>query len=80
MGDRVRGLWNGIPFSGTVAVDHVVYEAKGPEVSVFLDLPIKHNDSIYNIIKVSYSNLLDSKESYGIKSKTNRKKSVVDRN
>lgn len=79
LGDRIRGLWNNIPFSGTVAVDHVVYEAIGPEVSIFLDLPIKHNNCIYNIITVKYENIIDMKGSYGVKSKTNSKKSILDR-
>lgn len=80
IGDRVRGFWNGVPFSGSVAVDHIVYENVGPTVSIFLDLPIMHEDKSYNIITVGYQDLLDTKEKYDIKSKTNRKKSVVDRN
>lgn len=79
LGDRVRGFWNGVPFSGTVAVDHVVYENIGPEVSVFLDLPIVFEDKSYKIITVGYSDLLDTKEKYDIKGKTDRKKSVMDR-
>lgn len=80
MGDRVRGLWNGIPFSGTVAVDHLVYEHIGNTVAVFLDLPIKVDGSVHTIISVQYNNIMDTGEKYDIKSKTNSKKSVLDTN
>lgn len=80
MGDRVRGFFDGIPFSGTVAADTVVYEHLGPMVRVFLDLPIIRDHGIHNIIMVGYEDILKAKESYGLKSKTNRKKSIVDSN
>lgn len=80
MGDRVRGLWNGIPFSGTVAVDHLVYEDVGPRVSIFLDLPIKLDSAVHSMITVEYSDIMDEGKKYDIKSKTNSKKSVLDTN
>lgn len=50
IGDRVQGNWNKIPFRGTVGNDTVINEIQGPRVSIHLDLPIKYNDTVYNII------------------------------
>lgn len=58
MGDRVHGLWNKIPFRGSVANDSLVSEEVGPTVSIFLDLPIVHKDSIHNIIVVTHRDIL----------------------
>lgn len=52
IGDRVRGKWHKIPFCGTVGNDTQISETEGPRVSVFLDLPIKHNNQIYTVIFV----------------------------
>lgn len=52
MGDRVSGKWNGIPFIGTVGNDNMVSEHIGPRVSVFLDLPIKFEGQIVQIVFV----------------------------
>jgi hypothetical protein len=57
IGDRVRGLWNGIPFSGTVGNDSLVSESEGPRISVFLDLPIKHDGKIHNLIIVKHKDI-----------------------
>ena len=51
-GDRVFGHWNKIPFIGTVGNDNMISELEGPRVSIFLDLPIKYNDKVYEIIFV----------------------------
>jgi len=50
IGDRVQGTWNNIPFRGTVGNDTMISEREGPRVSVHLDLPIKHQDQVHNII------------------------------
>jgi hypothetical protein len=52
LGDRVFGYWNKIPFIGTVGNDSVVNEIEGPRVSIHLDLPIKYEDVVKNIIIV----------------------------
>ena len=52
LGDRVSGRWNNIPFIGTVAVDNLVSEDLGPQVRVFLDLPIKFEEEIHTVIIV----------------------------
>lgn len=50
IGDRVIGKWNKIPFVGTVGNDTLISEKEGPRVSVHLDLPVKHNQVVYNIL------------------------------
>lgn len=50
IGDRVQGHWNGVPFRGSVGNDTQISLTEGPRVSVHLDLPIKHNGQVYNII------------------------------
>jgi len=50
IGDRVQGKWNKIPFRGTVGNDTMISEREGPRVSVHLDLPIKFQDQVHNII------------------------------
>lgn len=77
MGDRVRGLWHGVPFTGSVAIDTMLDPDVGPYVMVFLDLPIKLENSYHSIIKVIHSDLVEQGKSYGINRKTNSKKSVV---
>lgn len=44
-GDRVFGKFNGIPFVGTTGGEVMVNEEQGSLVTVFIDLPIKHNDT-----------------------------------
>jgi hypothetical protein len=52
-GDRVCGKYHGIPFVGTAGGDVMVNEADGPMVTVFVDLPLKHNDVVHHtFIKV----------------------------
>ena len=52
IGDRVHGKWNRIPFVGTVGNDTLINEIQGPRVSVHLDLPIKHNGVVTQLIFV----------------------------
>lgn len=52
LGDRVFGYYHKIPFVGTVGNDSVVNEIEGPRVSIHLDLPIKYEDVVKNIIIV----------------------------
>lgn len=67
IGDRVFGCWNKIPFIGTVGNDNMISELEGPRVSIFLDLPIKYNDKVYEIIFVKQKEIkrltsMDDKE------------------
>ena len=52
IGDRVIGKWNKIPFVGTVGNDTLINEIEGPRISVHLDLPIKHEQQVRNVIVV----------------------------
>ena len=63
LGDRVRGKWNGIPFVGSVGNDRIVNETNGPEITVHLDLPIKYEDTVYNIIIVKHKDVVRLKQS-----------------
>lgn len=50
MGTRVSGVWNGIPFVGTIGNDTVVNENIGPQISVHLDLPLRYENTIHYVI------------------------------
>lgn len=55
LGDRIRGIWRGIPFCGTVGNDRKINDIDGPEVTVHLDLPIMTADGVFNYIVVPHS-------------------------
>lgn len=57
IGDRVQGKWNGIPFVGSVGNDRLVDPDRGPEVTIHLDLPIKHDGKIHRIIIVKHKDI-----------------------
>jgi hypothetical protein len=57
IGDRVRGVWNKIPFSGTVCIDSKIGEEQEACVIVQSDLPIKYKDVFANIIQVNHTDL-----------------------
>jgi len=46
-GDRVFGRWNKIPFIGSVVRN------QDKTVLVHLDLPLKHNDNIHNVLHLA---------------------------
>ena len=62
IGDRVFGKWNKIPFIGTVGNDTVINETEGPRISIHLDLPIKFNDTIHNIIIAKHKDIKPLKD------------------
>ena len=62
LGDRVFGRWNKIPFIGTVGNDSVISEIEGPRISIILDLPIKYNDEIKNVLIVKHKDITKLKE------------------
>lgn len=55
IGDRVFGLWNKIPFIATVGNDRD--SSTGPEITVHLDLPIRHNGKIHHILVVKHRDI-----------------------
>jgi hypothetical protein len=58
IGDRVIGKYHGVPFVGTCGADIMVNESIGPLVTVFLDLPLKHNDQWHmTFVKVKYKDI-----------------------
>lgn len=69
MGDEVHGLWNKIPFRGSVANDSVVSDEVGPKVDIFLHLPIVYKDKIHTIITVKHKDILNSTDSFFRKQK-----------
>jgi hypothetical protein len=62
IGDRVFGKWNKIPFIGTVGNDTMINETEGPRISIHLDLPIKHNETIHTVIIVKHKDISKLKE------------------
>lgn len=57
IGDRVIGHWNRIPFVGSVGNDRLINNINGPEVTVHVDLPIKHQDVWYSVIVVKHKDI-----------------------
>lgn len=62
LGDRVFGHWNKIPFVGSVGNDTVINHVQGPRISIHLDLPIKFEDKIHNIVIVKHRDIKPLKE------------------
>lgn len=57
LGDRVFGYFEGVvPFIGTVGVDRCLNGIDG-EVVVRLDLPFKHNGTVYNVVVVPHKDI-----------------------
>ena len=61
LGDRVFGKWNGIPFIGSVGNDRVI-DLSGPQITITLDLPIKFETRVYNVIIVKHKDIQRLKE------------------
>lgn len=57
IGDRVVGKWNKIPFVGSVGNDTLISEEEGPRISIHLDLPIKFDGKIHNVIIVKHKDI-----------------------
>ena len=57
IGDRVFGYFNKIPFIGTVGNDTQINEIEGPRISIHLDLPIKVDNNIRNVITVKHQDI-----------------------
>ena len=61
IGDRVFGHWNKIPFVGTVGNDRVI-DKTGPQLTIHLDLPIRHEQQVRNVIVVQHKDITKLKE------------------
>lgn len=55
LGDRVFGHYKKIPFIGTVGNDTVISEITGPQISIFLDLPMRVDGKVLSIIIVKHN-------------------------
>jgi hypothetical protein len=62
IGDRVFGYWNGIPFAGSVGNDTLINPVQGPRVSIHLDLPIRHEGVVKNVVIVKHQDVRRMKE------------------
>ena len=56
-GDRVEGVYQGIPYVGTAYTDNMRNETEGPMVSISLDLPMKIDAVWHNNIRVKYKEI-----------------------
>ena len=57
-GDRVDGVYKGVPFVGTVGTDNIRNLEEGPMVTVSLDLPLKTKDSVHmSFVRVEYKDI-----------------------
>ena len=59
LGDRVRGMYKGIPWVGTVGNDTLRSEEEGPIVLVMLDLPMKDPETgqLISVIKSKHADM-----------------------
>jgi hypothetical protein len=62
IGDRVFGHYRGIPFAGTVGNDTLISPAQGPRISIHLDLPIRLEGVVKNVIIVQHRDVRRMKE------------------
>ena len=74
IGDRVRGIVNGIPISGTVGNDTLVSLEEGPYVLVHLDLPV--NGSTIMKCKHREINFLE-KFTFNLENKNDNKRKIT---
>ena len=62
IGDRVFGHYNGIPFAGSVGNDTLISAVQGPRISIHLDLPIRLEGVVKNVIIVQHRDIRRMKE------------------
>jgi len=76
IGDRVYGVYNKIPFMGTVGNDRIISPVAGPEITVHLDLPILTENGVRSIIVVKHKQIkqllinYDTEETTRVRRKT----------
>jgi hypothetical protein len=56
-GDRVEGVYQGIPYVGTAYTDNQRNELEGPWVSIHLDLPMRVGSEWLYYIRVKYKDI-----------------------
>jgi hypothetical protein len=62
IGDRVFGHYHGIPFAGSVGNDTLINHTEGPRISIHLDLPIKYEGVVKNVVIVKHQDVQRMKE------------------
>ncbi len=62
LGDRILGRYKGVPFIGTVGNDNQLNPVDGPFITVHLDLPIKIDDVVKDVIIVKHNEINRLKE------------------
>ena len=62
IGDRVFGHYHGIPFAGSVGNDTLLSPVQGPRISIHLDLPIRLEGVVKNVIIVQHRDIRRMKE------------------
>lgn len=62
LGDRILGRYQGVPFIGTVGNDNQLNPVDGPFITVHLDLPIKIDDIVKDVIIVKHNEVNRLKE------------------
>ena len=62
IGDRVFGHYHGIPFAGSVGNDALISPVQGPRISIHLDLPIKYDGVVKNVVIVKHEDIRRMKE------------------
>lgn len=62
LGDRILGRYKGIPFIGTVGNDNQLNPIDGPFITVHLDLPIKIDEEVKDVIIVKHHEINRLKE------------------
>jgi len=62
LGDRILGRYEGVPFIGTVGNDNQLNPIDGPFITVHLDLPIKIDDVVKNVIIAKHHEISRLKE------------------
>jgi hypothetical protein len=53
-GDRIEGVYQGIPYVGTAYTDNMRNETEGPMVSIHLDLPMRIGSEWVSYIRANY--------------------------
>jgi hypothetical protein len=62
IGDRVFGHYHSIPFAGSVGNDTLINHVQGPRISIHLDLPIRHEGVVKNVVIVKHQDVRRMKE------------------
>ena len=57
LGDRVFGYFNKVPFIGSVGNDRRISEVEGPTITIHLDLPMKVDNVVRNVIVCKHKDI-----------------------